>query len=87
MTDKPDQRTNLSTSVWIVSEFHYDWHQFEIFVGVAKTKQAALKLIKELYGDVDFPIASYEHEHKKLSSEERMHFYVFQDNIYEVVDK
>lgn len=78
--DKSEEHPSV---VWIVSEFHYDWYEFESFVGVAKTKQAALKLTKEIYGNVDFPITFDEQEHQKLAAEDRSHFYLFKKNVYE----
>lgn len=78
----------MINQVWIISEFHYDYYKFEDFVGVATSKQTALELIEDIYGsDIVTQIVDNELDHERLASDEKEHFYIFPQIIYEGVDK
>lgn len=78
--------TDKSESVWVAIEMTYDYHEFQNFLGVAKTKEAAEQIANKYSSDYYRRVYN-DDDHYSLAKEEIGHVHIFKTYLCEGVDK
>ena len=84
--------TDKSESVWVAIEMTYDYHEFQNFLGVAKTKEVAEQIANKYSSDY-YPRVYSDDDHIRnsvldsLAKEERGHVHIFKIYLSEGVDR
>lgn len=68
----------MTKRVWVAIEMAYDYHEFERFQCVGKTKE---DVKKKAFSDM-YPFVDDEVEHEEYAKQEMSHIYIFSTPCY-----